>query len=78
MIRPMDLKLARIKAGTYQLQKDARWNSVLVALRSGKGVVNVSIWPVPRRSSTAAGNARSLVVINICTPALSDSNSHAR
>jgi len=34
-----------IKAGTYMLAKDASWSSVLAALRSGRGVVNVVTIP---------------------------------
>jgi UPF0755 protein len=34
-----------IKAGTYILRKDASWESVLSALRSGRGVVNVVTIP---------------------------------
>ena len=29
-----------IKAGTYELRKDASWSSVLASLRSGRGIVN--------------------------------------
>ena len=34
-----------IKAGTYELQKDASWSSVLASLRSGKGIVNTVTIP---------------------------------
>ena len=34
-----------IKAGTYMLRRDAGWNSVLAALRSGRGVVNTVTIP---------------------------------
>jgi UPF0755 protein len=34
-----------IKPGTYQLEKDASWGSVLSALRSGRGIVNLVTVP---------------------------------
>ena len=34
-----------IRAGTYELRKDASWSSVLASLRSGKGIVNTVTVP---------------------------------
>ena len=34
-----------IRAGTYELRKDASWSSVLASLKSGKGIVNTVMVP---------------------------------
>ena len=54
-----------IKAGTYLLERDASWGSVLTALRSGKGVVNVVLLP----EGYTLAQAESVLVARLAVPA---------
>jgi UPF0755 protein len=53
-----------IKAGTYLLERDASWGSVLSALRSGKGVVNVVLLP----EGYTLAQAESVLVAKLAVP----------
>jgi UPF0755 protein len=53
-----------IKAGTYLLERDASWGSVLSALRSGKGVVNVVLLP----EGYTLAQAESVLVAKLSVP----------